>query len=347
VSPLAALLGLVAAAGAAEAGSNLVIVTVDGVRWSEVFQGPDPVLDRSLPGLPDLAPTFPRLWARLRTAGGFLTGDVAAGDPFKSQNLAVCSLPGYQSIFAGRDLGCLSNDCPPLTEETVLERVGRELGLDREAVAVFAGWPPIARAVARDPSRLVVNVGYDPAPRLDGPAPDPGADALDRAQRQDRPPWDHRWDRYTWAQAMRYLERRRPRVLYVGLGDPDEWGHRRDYRSYLASLRELDVRIEELEARLAGMGAWGARTSVLVTTDHGRGDGADWTSHGTWHRGSERGFLYARTPHTGPATVRSAHGPYGHLNLRPTIERLLGLAPCQGCRRPIAELLPRDELAGR
>jgi hypothetical protein len=320
----------------APARPNVILITLDGVRAREVFHGPDPVLNRGR--APDLAPAMPRLWASL-PEGGFLAGDEARGDPFLTRNFPVCSLPGYQSILAGRDLGCWDNECPRTRVETVLERARRELGLERREVAVFAGWPKIARAVERVEGALTVNVGFEPF--VDPADPDDPLFAdVGRRQLADRPPWSHRFDRYTWALAMRYLERHRPRVLYIGLGDPDEWGHKGDYGAYLESLREFDAWLAQLKDRLAAMGEYGQSTSILVTADHGRGDGAGWRKHGVLYRGSDRTWLYARTPATCRAVIRSAGGPYDHLHVRPTIEALLGLEPCAGCRRPIAEVLP-------
>jgi arylsulfatase A-like enzyme len=160
----------------------------------------------------------------------------------------------------------------------------------------------------------------------------------------DPAPWGYRRDRDTWALAMRHLERFRPRVLYVGLGDADEWAHLADYGAYVASVRDLDARLEELFARLATMGDYGAGASVLVTTDHGRGDD-DWTAHGNAHPGSRHAWLFASTPATRRAHGRSSRGAHDHLAIRPTIEALLGLEPCTGCQAPLTELLTGPTVA--
>ena len=321
-------------AASGEGAPPVILVTVDGVRYREVFTGLDPGLARApTPGGDVLLPRLRQRAAR----EGFLAGDADRGDPFAVRNLAACSLPGYQSILAGRDLGCWDNRCGRIRVETVLERARRALGLETREVAVFASWPEIALAVAHDERNLIVNVASEPF--WPTGKPDAAVEELLRAEREDRPPWRYRRDRYTWALAMRYLETFRPRVLYVGLGDPDEWAHRGDYAAYTASVRELDARLEDLFQRLGAMGDYGAGASVLVTTDHGRGSGADWTKHGFWHPGSHRAWLFASTPATRAAPGRPGGGRYDHLSIRPTIEGLLGLAACDGCEAPIAELL--------
>jgi hypothetical protein len=318
----------------------VILITVDGVRPQEVFRG----IDAELAGEPVAGPQplLPRLQARAAREG-FLTGDADAADPFPIGNPAACSLPGYQVILAGRDLGCRDNDCGPLPVESVLERASRELGLGAREVAAFASWPGIALALERSPGSLTVNVGFAPFQAPFAPW-DEATEALGREQVEDRPPWPNRRDRYTWALALRYLERFHPRVLYVGLGDPDEWAHLGEYRAYAGSVADLDERLEALFASLAGLGGYGAGASVLVTTDHGRGLGAGWENHGPADPGSERAWLFASTPATRarPATADApvGRGRYDQRSIRPTLEALLGLAPCDACAPPIAELLP-------
>jgi len=340
--PRSSALPAPAAGAPVEAAGPVILITVDGVRPEEIFRGADPRLAGGGAG-----PLLPLLRARV-ARGGFLAGDGDRDDAFPVRNLAACSLPGYQSILSGRDLGCLDNTCGRIGVETVLERARRELGLDQGQVAAFASWPEIALAVEREPGALTVDAGGGPpGPSAAAQDGDPGAVAIRQEDAGDRPPWGYRRDRYTWALAMRYLERHRPRVLYVGLGDPDEWAHLGDYAAYAASVAALDARLEGLFRRLEGMGAWGAGASVLVTTDHGRGRGDDWTSHGFWHPGSARAWLFASTPATRDAPGRAGRGRYDHHSIRPTVEALLGLAPCQACQPPVAELLPlaRDAVA--
>ena len=305
---------------AAPAAPPVILVTVDGVRARELFRGLDGRL--AGPGAADGAPLLPRLAARAAREG-LLAGDPARGDPFPVGNPAALSLPGYQSILAGRDLGCRDNRCGRVAAETVLERARRELDLARSQVAVFASWPEVALAVEHEEGALAVDVA--------SPA---GAGAA------GLPPWGYRGDGATWARAMRYLAARRPRLLYVALGDPDEWGHLGDYPAYAESLRAVDARLEALFRLLGGLGAYGAGASVLVTTDHGRGEGAGWAGHGAGVPGSEAAWLFASTPATRAAPGQDGRGRLDHRSIRPTIEALLGLPPCAACRPPAAALLP-------
>jgi len=332
-------------AGGGGQASPVILVTIDGVRYQEVFDG----LDRRLAGPATAgAPTdlMPRLRARAAREG-LLTGDASRGDGFAVSAPSALSLPGYQVILAGQlGGGCQDNQCGRVVGETVLERARRELGLGHRDVAVFAGWPEIALAVEQEEGQVTVDVGLEPHPPWS--PPDETLQAIFRAQRADRPPWPHRRDRYTWELAMQYLQRFRPRILYVGLGDPDEWGHLGNYGAYAAAVQELDARLEELFEALTTMGPYGAGASVLVTTDHGRGAGDEWRHHGPGIAGSEHGWLFASTPFTRTTPAQAAKGQYDHGSVRPTMEALLGLTPCEDCQRPIAELIapgPADWIA--
>ena len=220
------------------------------------------------------------------------------------------SLPGYNEIFSGRaPFGCPDNACPATREATIADEVGRASG----GAAVFSSWAPIARAASAFPSRIVVSTGL-----RDG---------------------DFRPDRETADRALSYLARHHPRFLFLGLGEPDEFAHRGDYAGYLGALRQADAVLGELFDVLAGMGARGRHTSVLVTCDHGRA--SNFRDHGAGWPESSRVWLVGaggRIPTRGAVRTDVKH----HLaDIAPTIRALLDLPPDRSPQAgaPIAELL--------
>src|SRR6266404_2013472 len=92
---------------------NVIIVTIDGVRWQEVFGGVDEQLAHSagmskcevLAGR-ELTPNLHR---------HFVDRGVVVGAPGYGQMEAsgpnFMSLPGYEEIFTGRTSSCTSNFC--------------------------------------------------------------------------------------------------------------------------------------------------------------------------------------------------------------------------------------------
>jgi hypothetical protein len=228
---------------------------------------------------------FPCFWRTMAPRGLVVRGDTIASVPL--------SLPGYQGLMTGRQQACDSNDCDAVAEETVLEYVQRALG---RPVAAFASWTGLQRAVGNVP--------------------------LDTTRAGPPPPWpDARWDEETWTRAMASLRAHRPRLLYIGLLDSDEWAHRGDRDRYVATLHQYDRYLCELDETLSQLGLQ-ARTTVIVTTDHGRGPGANWHSHGAYPEAREVFFAFIGPRFRALPAMRATHA-----RIRPTIEWILGLYP--------------------
>ena len=186
------------------------------------------------------------------------------------------------------------------------ERVAGGLRLSSADVAVFASWSRLTRAVTSRDGVVLVD-----APE-DGPA------------REKGPPWRNaRFDEETFSRARAYWEAHHPRFLHIALLDTDEWAHQGLHPEYEQALRETDARIVEVLRWVAALPAEEAAvTTVLLASDHGRGIG-DWTRHGLLDRGSAEIFIAA----IGPLVTRGEPGPTDQRDLRPTVERLLGLCP--------------------
>jgi hypothetical protein len=326
--------------------SAVVLVVLDGVRWQEVFGGADRALAAER-GLNPIAWASPR--ALLPNVSRLLERRaIALGAPGHGEIVAtdaqLISMPGYLEIFAGHpDPACDSNECARSPSHTFVDDL-IDSGGSGEA-AVVASWPNIARAAAADPSRLLVTAGRH---RVEGGAllrsDEATAALLDGSARARAFPGqgDYRPDAITAKLALRVLETRRPRFLFVGLGDADEYGHRNDYRSYLEAIHASDGFLGDLFATLDGMGARGRHTTVLVTTDHGRAYA--FKDHGARYPESARVWLLAGggdVPGHGLVTASRRHTLS---EVAPTVRALLGVH-AEGT--PMAELLASPPGAGR
>ena len=79
----------------------------------------------------------------------------------------------------------------------------------------------------------------------------------------------------------RLFLKHRPRVLYVMLGETDEWAHGRRYDLYLDAAWRNDRFVQRLWETAQSLPEYSGKTALLVTTDHGRGSTrANWTGHG-------------------------------------------------------------------
>lgn len=302
----------------------VVLVTIDGVRWQEIFQGVDaalaararlgPSMER---GPRELLPNIHRL---------FFDGGTALGDPRLSGGIEGSarrhmSVPGYVEISTGASTDCVDNDCSPILGETLADAVAGASG-NPVGAAIFGSWSEITRAAAAHPERVFVRTGRAIAAEV---PPFPGND-------------DYVPDRLTSARALEYLRSAEPRLLWVALGDTDEWAHRGDYGGYLDALRAADRFLGDLADELGHLGAYGERTAVFVTADHGRDAG--FVDHGGPASGPV--WLLARGPRV---HRRGAMGTSRKRQLRdvaPTLRAVLGLPQrvCAACGEPIAELLP-------
>ncbi|HEY8039720.1 MAG TPA: alkaline phosphatase family protein, partial [Polyangiaceae bacterium] len=272
---------------------------------------------------------------------GVALGAPGEGAPIAASGPSFVSLPGYTEIFTGRrSHGCADNDCPPAHAPTLLDEVRDRT--DRPGdVAVFSSWERIQQVASADPARLVLSTGrsatsHDELLRDDRPT----ADLLDRGARADPFPGyaDFRPDGFTGALAVRYLETWRPRFMFLGLGEPDEYAHRGDYAGYLASLRRADATLGDLFAALDRMGPRGRHTTVVVTADHGRA--RDYRFHGRQFPESARVWLVAAGGGVEARGLARSIRPHRLADVAPTIRALLDLpadvAPSSGA--PLEEI---------
>jgi phosphopentomutase len=163
------------------------------------------------------------------------------------------------------------------------------------------------------------------------------AEQLDRGGRAKAFPGvgDYRPDAITARVALRVLATERPRFLFVGLGDADEYGHRNDYHGYLEAVHASDTFLGDLFATLDQMGARGRHTTVLVTADHGRA--YDFQDHGGRYPESGRVWLVAAGgPVEGHGLV-AASRRHTLSDVAPTVRALLGIG---GEGEPIREVVP-------
>jgi hypothetical protein len=322
---LIALATLLVSVTASAGEPNVVLVTLDGVRWQDVFHGSDPLLDRGQ-RVPVILPTL----MQSLLPQGVLFGDVLSNTGMEISNPDAISLPAYHSLMSGLTTTCHTNSCGRMPHETLPERLVRELALPRLKVATISSWTEIALAAESVQGRTFVNSGI--VPLVDG-TQDPALAALNRLQADQPPPWGAaRADAHTIAQAMRYLRVHQPRFLYISLNDTDEHGHRADYPSYVSTVQSHDRWLGQLASQLDSMGDYGRDTTLIVTTDHGRGLGPQWQNHGSSVVGARQIWLYARSPLTRAARQTPRQG-YQHIDIRPTIEAAMGLAPLTGAGR--------------
>ncbi len=301
----------------AESETNVILLTLDGVRLNEVFQGIDPRITGEASRLIMSSLSGPL------SNEGVLLGDRTNTFVHVSNSVSL-SLPGYQNIFIGHPTRCLTNHCHSVQSETFPEKLVRTLHLDRLSLAGFASWGALANAFEHKKGATFFNAALTPVDLND-----PVHQKINQEQINDIPSWNQevefgaRFDKYTFAHGLHFLKTHHPRFLYIGLLDADEYGHRNDYDSYVKMLQQYDFWIQELIETLKNSGEYGKNTLLIVTTDHGRGGlPSTWKRHGILHPHSRQIWMYVWGK--GADSFRmTGQRHYSHNDIRVMVENAL------------------------
>src|SRR3954470_16594724 len=301
---------------------NVLVVTMDGMRWQEVFGGmTSDLLTQKEGGVSDSAKKkseerfggtsaedrraklLPFIWTVVAKRGQVF-GDPSHGSDARVTNGMRFSYPGYNEILSGfADPRIDSNDRKPNPNVTVLEWLNSRPGVAGK-VAAFASWELLPWILNTDRSHIPAN--GDGAPITDAKS------ERDRAINDfaaDLPPYwgETRADAPTGFGALEYLKRSKPRVLYVMLGETDEWAHGRRYDLYLDSAWRDDRFIRRLWETAQSMPEYAGQTALILATDHGRGNtGENWTSHGEKVPESDQIWMAVMGPGVAPLGAREA-----------------------------------------
>lgn len=325
------ILALLAAGCAAERGHSVVLVTVDGTRWQEVFGGADARMlgskaDTRQPEATRAAywresleerrmALMPFLWGTVATEGQLL-GNVDVGSQVIVTNPYKISYPGYHELLNGFPSETInSNKKIANPNPTVLEWLhGRDAF--RNSVAAYCSWDVFSWILNRDRCGFPVDVGGSE-----------GSPALLRRLTADIPsPWQGSvYDAFVFHAGMECLREKKPRVLYFALGDTDEWSHSGHYDNYLESIRRTDGWLKELWKTLQSMPEYRGKTSLIVTSDHGRGDQpGEWRNHNSKTPGASYIWVAAIGPRIPALGVWSEHEPFMQSQVAATVAELVG-----------------------
>lgn len=274
---------------------NVIVVTLDGFRFQEFFGGADEnLLNKQFGGVKEIEPLRQRYWRKSpeerRTAllpflwgtvakDGQIFGDRSRKAPCRLTNGLKFSYPGYSEMFCGfADPSINSNAKKPNPNMSVLEFLHGKSGY-KDRVAAFCTWdvfPSIFRV-----ERSGLKIHYAREPIKDDPLSDRQRLMNEMLPKLPRYWADVAFDLSAMEFAREHVRRHGPRVLYTGLGETDEWGHGRRYDLYLDAAHNADKFLAELWQAVQKMPQYKDKTTLLVTTDHGRGDTRiDWIDHG-------------------------------------------------------------------
>lgn len=275
------------------AADNLVIVSIDGLRWQEVFRGyQDEVLNLAefTKKQADLEKRFsaensktkrtklmPFLWNTI-AKNGLLLGNRDVASNMSVTNDLWFSYPGYNEILTGKaDSRVRSNKPIPNPNVTILEWLNKQPEYKGQ-VAAFGSWDVFPAIINRQRSGVAINAGFESAawPKLSAKA-----QWLNQLQTQIPSPWHNvRLDAFTYGFAAEYIKAHKPKVIYLALGETDDYAHQGNYPEYIKGARRSDQIIENLWQQLQQTPQYKNNTNLLITVDHGRGESVNtWQHH--------------------------------------------------------------------
>lgn len=330
---------LVYSVSPAQKVENVIIVTTDGFRWQEVFNGMDSSMTndkRFNEG--DSNNIYQKYWAKEATerrkkllpffwstisGKGQVYGNRNYGNYMNDANPYWFSYPGYNELLTGYpDTAVNSNDYPPNPNVTLLEYLNQQPKY-KNKVAVFGAWGAFNRIVNEQRSNIPVYAAFD---TLKGNLSSTER-LLNLMLLNSYKPFNEGecLDVFTHYMAKNYLLTKKPKVLYVAYGETDEWAHEGKYKSYLEAAHQVDAWIADLWNTIQQMPEYKNKTALLFTVDHGRGVGEKWTSHNnTIERSNETWFAIIAPGIASKGELKNADQHY-QKQLAATIAQLLGI----------------------
>ncbi|MES2003480.1 MAG: alkaline phosphatase family protein [Bacteroidota bacterium] len=315
---------------------NVFIITTDGFRWQEVFKGADPVLIGDTRCVSDTALLRQQYWdddiekrrSRLLpffwnviARQGQLFGNRDFANDVNVANLYKISYPGYSEIFTGfADRKFIPNLSIRNRNENVLDYLNEQPEYNGQ-VAAFSSWNVLPYILNEKRNGIPVNSGYEMLEE----DPDSVNTLINQVQKNVVHKTNTRHDMLTYASAKTYIEQKHPRVLFLGLGETDEYAHKGEYDHYLQKAHQVDEMIAELWYYVQTDPFYKNNTTFIITTDHGRGRRpGNWNTHGFWISGSGETWMALLGPGIVPEGEIKGKQQLYQSQIAATVSKLLG-----------------------
>ncbi len=318
---------------------SIVLITLDGFRWQEVFSGADSAFMRQQKDLkdPELAKKYwrnssderkqallPFFWKTIATEGQ-LYGNRDLGCKVNVTNDQLFSYPGYSEILTGKadNERIHSNDKIYNPNTNVLEFINSRPSF-KGKVAAFTSWDVFPYIINDKRSGIFVSTGVA---EVKGKKLTESEKMMNKLiMSLPNPLGDVRLDAFTFYYGMEYMKKNKPNVMYFAFDETDDFAHRGEYGAYLNSAHYTDGFISELWSYLQSDVQYKNKTTLLITSDHGRGANADdWKSHGKKIPVADQIWFAVLGPDTPALGELKGPSQYYQNQLAKTLAAFLGL----------------------
>lgn len=266
---------------------SVFLVMIDGLRWQEVFTGADERLINAENGVKNIQGVKDAYWRpdpaeRREKLMPFLWGDAfkrgqVYGNLLKGSDAHITnpwrvSYPGYSETFCGfANEAIKDNRLIQNPEATVFEWLNAKPEFNGK-VAAFGAWATFPYIFNVERSGLPVDGGV--APLTFGKTSD-AIKVWNTARAETPYRWDGAcFDSMVFRPALEWIKLNTPRVVFLGMGETDEWAHAGNYEHYLKAATRSDAYLRELWQFIESSPQYKGTTSVIVLCDHGRGGDA-------------------------------------------------------------------------
>lgn len=318
---------------------KVILITLDGLRWQELFTGADPLLATNKEYVGDTTHLKQRFWRntpqqRREALFPFIWGDVSKmgqihgnrklGSKMDLTNTMWFSYPGYNEILTGKadDIRITSNDKIPNPNTTFLELANNDPRY-KGKVAAFGSWDVFPYIINEERSGVPVNAGFEIAV---GNKLTERERFLNELQPRVPSPWSTvRLDAFTHHYALEYIKKNHPELVYIAYGETDDFAHEGDYEAYLKAAHNTDGLIRELWNLTQKDPFYKKNTVFLISTDHGRGTKPldTWKSHGSDIEGAGQVWLVTFGKGVKPIGEMKTQEQLYSSQIAPTILKLL------------------------
>ena len=314
---------------------NIILVTIDGLRWQEVFSGADSsfISNNQLVRKTDKylqkywydttderrKLLMPFLWETVATQGQ-IYGNRTKGCFVNVKNSYWFSYPGYNEILTGfADERINSNGYGPNPNISILEYLN-QLPAFKNRIAVFASWNAFNDILNEKRSDLLVNSGFENTASKSNEK----LELLNSMQTTLPDIFEGvRLDAVTFQMGFEYLKTEKPKVLFLSFDETDDFAHAGRYSDYLNSTCYTDGFLSELWKWVQKDPDYKDQTTLFITCDHGRGEDPDgWKSHGTKTPNSDQTWFAVIGPDT-PALGEITEGQFYNNQFAKTMASLL------------------------
>jgi len=318
--------------------NRLIVITIDGLRWQEVFMGAEENLLSDTKQVRDTKLSrqtywrstpeerrevlMPFTWNTIAKKG-LLIGNRNVNSIMHLANKTNISYPGYSEMMTGMvDETIKGNDPVNNPHRNILEAANEDPRY-KGKVMMYGSWKSTRFAIHNELAGIPASVSYEPVIAKKKTSE---LKLVERMMEGMPRYWrSEHFDAFTFAYALETLKNDHPKVMWISFGDCDEWAHARKYDFYLDAAKGTDAFIRDIYEACEADKFYRGKTTYIITCDHGRGFGNEWSSHGSSTKGSEATWVMLLGKGVEALGETKECGPFQTQQIAATIAAFLGV----------------------